>query len=72
MIRDAGMEPGTIFMDVSETTPCDESIAKFECSEDERLVTIKRVRTADGDPVVFCIDQVLSKNLPSGTEELIE
>ena len=64
MIRDAGMEPGTIFMDVSETEPSEESIAKFDCNEDDRLVTIKRVRTADGDPVVYCIDQVLSKNLP--------
>ncbi|AMQ07176.1 MULTISPECIES: GntR family transcriptional regulator [Sporosarcina] len=71
MIRDAGMEPGTIFMDVLETIPCDESIAKFGCSEDERLVTIKRVRTADGDPVVYCIDKVLSKNLSSGTDELL-
>ncbi len=71
MIRDAGMEPGTIFMDVSETNPCEESMAKFDCSEDDRLVTIKRVRTADNDPVVYCIDQVLLKNLPSTTEELL-
>ena len=71
MIRDAGMEPGTIFMDVSETIPCEESQARFECGEDDSLVTIKRVRTADSDPVVFCIDQVLSKNLPAGTEELL-
>ena len=71
MIRDAGMEPGTIFMEVSESEPCDEDIAKFECSEDDRLVTIKRVRTADDEPVVYCIDHVLSKNLPLGTETLL-
>ena len=41
------------------------------CSEDEKLVTIKRVRTADGEPVVYCIDNLLSKNLPIGTEELL-
>ena len=35
------------------------------------LVTIKRVRTADGDPVVYCIDKVLSKNLSTDTEELL-
>src|SRR3954447_5119566 len=44
MIKDAGMEPGTIFMDFTETEPCDDSIARFNCSEDDRLVTIKRVR----------------------------
>lgn len=71
MIRDAGMEPGTIFMEVSEKLPCDESIAKFNCSEDDLLVTIKRVRTADEQPVVYCIDHVLAKNLPSGTATLL-
>src|SRR6185437_10699641 len=50
---------------------CDENIAKFDCSENDRLVTIKRVRTADNDPVVYCIDHVLSKNLPSDTEALL-
>ncbi|WP_192597456.1 GntR family transcriptional regulator [Sporosarcina limicola] len=72
MIRDAGMEPGTIFMDVSETNPREEEIAKFDCSRNDSLVTIKRVRTADGTPVVYCIDHVLSKNLSAGTEELLD
>ncbi|WP_124070870.1 GntR family transcriptional regulator [Filibacter tadaridae] len=71
MIRDAGMEPGTIFMDVSETEPCDENAARFDCSDEDRITTIKRVRTADGEPVVYCIDQVLSKNLPLGVERLV-
>lgn len=61
MIRDVGMEPGTIFMDVSENAMCDDMMKKFNCSEEERLVTIKRVRTADDDPVVYCIDHVLAK-----------
>ena len=39
-------------------------------NEEDRLITIKRVRTADGEPVVYCIDQVLAKNFPVGTEEL--
>ncbi len=71
MIRDAGMEPGTIFMDVTETEVCEDSMAKFDCGEESRLVTIKRVRTADQEPVVYCIDQVLSKNIPLGADELL-
>ena len=31
MIRTAGMEPGTIFMDVSDTPPSDERIWSFVC-----------------------------------------
>lgn len=71
MIRNVGMEPGTIFMDVSETTPSEKEQARFSCNEEDHLVTIKRVRTADGEPVVYCIDHVLSKSIPTGTEELL-
>lgn len=70
MIREAGMEPGTIFMDVSETEVSDESIGHFQYDEADKLVTIKRVRTADGEPIVYCVDQVLAKNFPIGPEEL--
>lgn len=71
MIRNAGMEPGTIFMDVSETDKSDEGIVRFDYEEDDRLITMKRVRTADGEPVVYCIDQVLAKNFPVGTEDFL-
>lgn len=71
MISDAGMEPGTIFMEVQENTPNDDMIGTFGCETDDKLVTIKRVRTADGEPVVYCIDHVLSKNLEMGTDVLL-
>lgn len=69
MIRNAGMEPGTIFIDVLDEESSDESIALFDSAEDDRIVTIKRVRTADGEPVVYCIDNVLAKNLPVGIKD---
>lgn len=71
MIRDAGMEPGTIFIDVSTTAPTDENISRFVHTEEDSLVTIKRVRTADDEPVVYCIDSVLAKNMPVGSKELM-
>ena len=71
MIREAGMEPGTIFMDITEAEPSDESIALFGSGEEDRIVTIKRVRTADGEPVVYCVDNVLAKNLPVGTKDFL-
>lgn len=70
MITDAGMEPGTIFKEVDTALPSDEMIGKFDCSAGDSLVTIKRVRTADGDPVVYCIDHVLAKHLPNGQDVL--
>ena len=71
MISDAGMEPGTIFMEVQENYPNDEMIEKFNCETDDLLVTIKRVRTADNDPVVYCIDHALSKNIEMGQDVLL-
>ena len=71
MISDAGMVPGTIFMEVQESNPSEEMIGKFTCEPDDSLVTIKRVRTADGEPVVYCIDHVLSKNLDAGSDVLL-
>lgn len=71
MICDAGMVPGTIFMEVQENIPNDEMIEKFDCETNDSLVTIKRVRTADGEPVVYCIDHVLAKNLDAGSDVVL-
>lgn len=71
MIRGAGMEPGTIYLDVSDAEPSDKTKAYFDVSEEDSFVKIKRVRTADGEPVAYCIDNVLSKNFPVETEELL-
>lgn len=71
MICDAGMVPGTIFMEVQENLPNDEMIGKFDCEAEDSLVTIKRVRTADGEPVVYCVDHVLSRNLDGGSDVLL-
>lgn len=39
---------------------------KFRCSADDDILLIERVRTADGEPVVYCIDKILCKYLPKG------
>lgn len=72
MIRDAGMNPGTIFMEVSESLANEENMEKFDCCEEESIVTIKRVRTADDEPVVYCIDQVNARNMHSNSTELMK
>ena len=67
MIRKAGMEPGTIYLSSSMTSPSDDDVKRFHCELDESVITIERVRTANGDPVVYCVDKVLdSLPQPSG------
>ena len=70
MIREAGMEPGTIFMDIIDTELTEDNGDTFPSEDGDRLVTIKRVRTADGEPVVYCIDQVLARTISGGVEHL--
>jgi len=72
MIRNAGMKPGTIFMEVSDAPAGEECSEKFGCKKEESIVTIKRVRTADGEPVVYCIDQVRAGNLRADSTELMK
>ncbi|MET3576772.1 GntR family transcriptional regulator [Bhargavaea ullalensis] len=63
MIRQVGMEPGTNFLSSSEDKAAEEDMERFGCGPDELITTIRRVRTADGDPVVYCIDKVPSRLL---------
>ncbi len=64
MIEKAGMEPGTIFMSAKEEEPTEEDLDRFQTDIDDNVITIERVRTADGEPVVYCIDKVPSNYLP--------
>jgi GntR family transcriptional regulator len=64
MIKLAGMIPGTIFLSSSAQGPTEEDIRRFACSPDEDIVVIERVRTANGEPVVYCIDKVPEHILP--------
>jgi GntR family transcriptional regulator len=63
MILQAGMKPGTIFLSSSTTGPTEEDIRRFSCKMEEEIVVIERVRTANGEPVVYCIDKVPDKIL---------
>ncbi|MFJ7729174.1 GntR family transcriptional regulator [Neobacillus sp. NPDC097160] len=64
MIKQAGMKPGTIFLSSSTQDPTEEDIRRFSCSTSEEMFVMERVRTANGEPVVYCIDKVPERILP--------
>jgi GntR family transcriptional regulator len=66
MIKQAGCKPGTIFLSSSIQGPTEEDIRRFRCSKDEEILLVERVRTANGEPVVYCVDKILCKYLPQG------
>ena len=65
MIRTAGMEPGTIYLSSMQAIPSEDDVLRFQCDDDQTVVTMERVRTANGDPVVYCVDKVPKNYLPN-------
>lgn len=73
MIIQAGKKPGTIFLSSAEQGPTEEDIRRFQCSIDDEILLVERVRTADGEPVVYCIDKIPCEYLPeSGYNHSVE
>ncbi|MBH9787722.1 GntR family transcriptional regulator, partial [Clostridioides difficile] len=50
MIEAAGMEPGSRFLKATEHVPSEEDLKRFQSDGDDKILTIERVRTADGEP----------------------
>lgn len=69
MIRNAGMEPGTIFIELSEIDPSAHPLVQYR-QANGRLFALKRLRTANDQPVVFCVDYVFIDELDIQSEEL--
>ncbi|MDI2589205.1 MULTISPECIES: GntR family transcriptional regulator [unclassified Psychrobacillus] len=65
MIRRVGMEPGTIYLSSMQSLPTEEDIKRFQCKEEQSIISMERVRTANGEPVVYCVDKVPKNYLPN-------
>lgn len=64
MIAKGGMKPGTIFLSSTTQNPSEEAQRVFKCEKDDSLVMFERLRTANEEPVVYCLDKILEKHLP--------
>lgn len=64
MIEKNNQKAGTIFVNVNHTTATQDDIKGFRLKENERLLRIERIRTADEEPVVYCIDKIPESVLP--------
>lgn len=64
MIEQATLKPGTVFLSSSITGATEEEIKKFKCKRDEEIFLLERVRTANSEPVVYCLDKIPTSVLP--------
>ncbi len=62
MIKNAGFEYGTEYLNFDEqpATMLDANLLSVE--EGYPVTIIERLRTADGEPVVYCLDEIAKKN----------
>ncbi len=58
MIEQSGKHAGSQLISSQITEPGAEDKEYFELEETGNLIKIERIRTADGEPVVFCIDKL--------------
>jgi GntR family transcriptional regulator len=70
MIREAGMTPGLVILDQSEHEATPEEGELLRVPEGEPLLTVERIRTADGRPVVYSVDRLPRGFVPSGDGKL--
>lgn len=64
MIKQAGMDPGTIFLSSTTQEATEDDMKRFTCNEEDDVILIERVRTANGEPVVYCVDKIPEAIMP--------
>lgn len=67
-----GYTPGIKWIEISESFPNKDMINKLKISPDEKVVTFKRIRTANKKIAAFCVDTVkksiLGEEVPNSME----
>ncbi|WP_186577985.1 GntR family transcriptional regulator [Aquibacillus kalidii] len=58
MIEREGKEPGTELLFTGYVDPHSDDIKELNLNQDEKVLLVKRVRTSDGQPLVYCIDKI--------------
>lgn len=64
MIEQSGKKAGVQYLSTEIISPSEEEQEKFQLDDNDKLIQVERIRTADGEPIVFCIDKVPEKKLP--------
>ncbi|MFZ3576662.1 GntR family transcriptional regulator [Virgibacillus sp. DJP39] len=64
MILNSGRNPGSQYLSTELIEPMEEDRIKFSSPELQTIAQIERVRTADNEPVVFCIDKIPEGLIP--------
>lgn len=64
MIQQSGRTPGVQYISAELTSPTDQDKERFAPLKIDKFAQLERLRTADGEPVVYCIDRVDHRIMP--------
>lgn len=63
-IESSGKKAGSQYLSIDVILPTDEDKQNFHPKDIEMVVKVERIRTADYEPVVFCVDKVPEGLIP--------
>jgi DNA-binding GntR family transcriptional regulator len=70
LIEAMGMTPGNRAVEVLEEKASERVARALGLEPEEQVVRVERVRTADGDPIVYSVEFIPRTFLPKGVEDL--
>lgn len=65
MIERGNKQPGTNFLSSTTLVATEDDWDRFKLEQFDDLIVVERVRTADGEPVVYCLDKIPKLYLPN-------
>ncbi|MGG1368194.1 GntR family transcriptional regulator [Priestia megaterium] len=65
LIQRKGYTPGTKLIFSDYIIPTKHEIQKLNLKDNEKILLVKRIRTSNGDPLVYCIDKIPQNLLPN-------
>jgi len=65
-IERQGQKPGTTLLYAGFSEPGEDDRKRLSLNAGEGVLTVERIRTADGEPVVYCIDKIPAHFMPEG------
>lgn len=61
IIESFGYQPGTIWVGVEEAYPTKDMVKKLKLEADDEIITLKRIRTANGKAAAYLVDTIPKK-----------
>jgi GntR family transcriptional regulator len=65
-IERQGQVPGTVLLNAEMIQPEEDDRKHLSLAGEDQVLKLERIRTADGEPVVYCIDKIPAHLLPEG------